>query len=157
LIDSAPRRSILRRHGLPAGGVLCLSWLVWFLWPGTETYLTCREVSGYYSEHLELSGGTFRYWTYSDAGDEAGRFPIRGTYTIQGNRLLLDHPYFQSGTGVRILDHVNGTPVLWRSDGWEAWSRNRKVHPYGVMIRSGRALLPFLPPRRPSVAAISSP
>ena len=150
------RPSLLRRRVLPFGGVLLLGWLIWFLSPGTEVYRTCREVAPYFGEDLELSRGSFSYWSYSDAGGDSDPGPISGSYVVEGNRLVLSHPSFIEGSQVRFQDRLGGVPVLWRKDGWELWQEKGQIHPYGVLIRADRPLLPFLRPHRPSLSKISS-
>ena len=48
-------------------------------------YTMCRDVAGFSGETIELKGGKFRYWFYSDAGSPGGPYPLTGTYRIAGN------------------------------------------------------------------------
>ncbi len=122
--------------------------------------MTCQEVEAFFIEKLELDHGEFRYWMYSDFGgsdSSSSKYPLTGSYTIHANRLTIHHSSFQGGVSVRILDRVNGTAVAWRSDGWEQWSENRTIHPYGVMIRTFKPVLPFCEPWQPSLGSIGRP
>lgn len=137
-----------------AGGVLVLSWAVWYMWPGREVYMTCREVAAYFGEKLELNHGQFRYWVYSDvslSGQSPVEYPLKGTYTMEGNHLVLNQASLRSEGRVRIMDRVNGVTVAWRDDGWALWNQKKEIHPYGVMIRTRKPLLPFLEPSQPSL------
>lgn len=150
----------MRRWILIGLGVLILSWAVWYALPGGECYITCREVAGYYGERLELSRGTFRYWTYSDfvvPGQVQVMYPLTGTYDIEGERLILNHAAFKGEDRIRIMDRLNGVPVLWPVGFREHYLEKGKegINYYALMIRADRALLPFLPPRRPSLKILS--
>ncbi len=151
-------RPFQRRHCVGAGvALLIFSWAVWFSWPGGEIYMTCQEVEAFFAERLELDNGEFRYWMYSDVGISSTKYPLTGSYAVAGNRLTLHHPHFQGEASIRYLDRVNGIPVAWRSDGWEQWSEKRKIHPYGVMVRTPKPLLPFREQRRPSLESLGRP
>lgn len=64
---------------------------------------------------IELKGGKFRYWFSSDrkGADVEG---LEGTYTAEGDKIVLKHPKLiplESNWTVRSID---GVVTLWRSD-----------------------------------------
>src|SRR5690349_19961986 len=113
------RRLSLAIRLLLLGGVVATAWGAWYLWPGCEYYMTCREVSPEFRETLKLRNGKFRYWADSDVELSAPpRYPVSGSYRREGNQLILDTSALPSNTRVRIVDTISGVPVLWRNDGW---------------------------------------
>jgi hypothetical protein len=113
-------------------------------------YTLCKEVTGYSGETLELKGGKFRYWFYSDVRtDKEPKYPLTGTFTLSGTALTLDSSDVHSGT--RTVDKVNGVPVLWRKDGLELWQKEKRLHPYAVLIRIDGATEGSARPERPSL------
>lgn len=99
------------------------------------TYTMCREVRGYSGETVVLKkDGRFRYWFYSDVRrDNEPGYPLEGRFRLEGATVHLDHPQIHSPS--RTLDIINGVPVLWRADGLELWSKERRLHPYAVLLR----------------------
>lgn len=96
------------------------------------TYTLCQEVLEHSGETLELKGGRFRYWFYSDvATTNAASYPLTGSYTLTGDVLTFDHSRVDS----RTIELVNGVPVLWRKDGLDHWKKNGRIRPYDVLIR----------------------
>src|SRR5262245_19528277 len=97
-------------------------------------YVMCKEVSGYSGETIELKDGRFRYWFYSDvvSGREP-KYPLNGTYRVSGNTLILENDKISAPK--RTIAVVNGVDVLWRKDGLELWEKDKRVHPYAVLIR----------------------
>lgn len=97
-------------------------------------YSMCDEVSGYSGEVVELKDGRFRYWFYSDVS--TGRepeYPLSGAYRVAGDRLTLEHDrIFRKERTIAVL---NGVDVLWRDDGLELWKKDRRIHPYSILIR----------------------
>lgn len=97
-------------------------------------YSLCSEVAGFSGETLELKDGTFRYWFHSDVGvDGEPTYPLTGAYSISSDRLILDHPGIHKRE--RTIAVVNGVDVLWREDGLDLWTREKRIHPYAVLIR----------------------
>jgi hypothetical protein len=97
-------------------------------------YSMCQEVAGYSGEVLELKDGKFRYWFYSDVGtDKEPAYPLTGTYRISGTTLTLDNDQIYERE--RSIAVVNGVDVLWRADGLQLWTGEKRIHPYAVMIR----------------------
>jgi hypothetical protein len=96
-------------------------------------YAMCEEVTGYSGETIELKDGKFRYWFYSDvvAGDEP-HYPLSGSYSVKGNTLTLDLDKIHSKE--RTIAVVNGVNVLWRKDGLALWEKEKRLHPYAVLI-----------------------
>lgn len=139
------------------GAVVAMAWGTWYLWPGSEYYMTCDEVSREFRETLELKkNGKFRYWASSDAELSAPpRYPVTGSYKYNGDRLILECSELPQDKCIRMGNAISGVPVLFRSDGWNVWNKAKRVHPYGVMIRSGRPLVPFTWPVRPSIKQIT--
>jgi hypothetical protein len=102
--------------------------------PGVDgVYTMCKEVRGFSGENLELKDGKFRYWFYSDAktGDEP-EYPLSGSYTVDGSTLTLDNPKIHSPK--RTFATVNGVRVLWRKDGLELWEKDKRLHPYAILL-----------------------
>lgn len=103
-------------------------------------YVTCRQVAVFSGTILELEGGRFRYWFYTDVrriGEKKPRYPLQGTYTVQADRLTLVHERdIQSEWS---FDVIRGVRVLWRDDGLSLWRREKRVHPYAVLIHTGDA------------------
>lgn len=98
-------------------------------------YTMCAEVAGYSSETIELKNGKFRYWFRSDVNAEnEPDYPLAGTYRMSGNTLILEND--KSHSPKRTIAVVNGVDVLWRKDGLELWEKDRRVHPYAVLIRA---------------------
>ncbi len=97
-------------------------------------YTMCDEVRGYSGETVELQDGKFRYWFYSDvvSADEP-TYPLTGKYTLEGSTVTLNHP--QIYRKERVLAAVNGVRVLWREDGLRAWEKDKRLHPYAILIR----------------------
>jgi hypothetical protein len=103
-------------------------------------YETCREVAGFSGTVLELEGGRFRYWFYSDVhvvGKKKPDYPLKGDYTVRADRLTLEGK--QVSQSEWTFDVIRGVRVLWRDDGLSLWRRERRVHPYAVLIHTGDA------------------
>ena len=66
---------------------------------------------------LELKDGKFRYWFSSDAGsgEERGN-PLEGTYTAEGDKLVLKHDKMIPLEKNWTARSVDGLVTLWRSD-----------------------------------------
>ena len=94
-------------------------------------YTMCREVAGFSGETIELKGGKFRYWFYSDAG--GGPSSRSGAYSISGNQVKFDDASLAKEP--RTFAIVNGVAVLWRDDGLKLWESEQRIHPYAVLIR----------------------
>jgi hypothetical protein len=118
-------------------------------------YKMCDEVSGYSGETLELKGGKFRYWFYSDAGGGEETYPMVGKYVREGNKLRIQDERVFSGE--RVLSVVNGQVVIWRRDGLKLWREETKIKPYAVLIRVPEMAVkdPWL--NRPSIKSLYSP
>ncbi len=118
-------------------------------------YTMCEDVAGYSGETVELKAGKFRYWFYSDvsSGKEPS-YPLTGIYTVNGATLTLDHADIHSKD--RTLAVVNGVRVLWRKDGLELWQKEKRLHPYAVLlflegVKEGSAR-----PKRPSLDLLTT-
>ena len=124
--------------------------------PVDGVYSLCEEVSGFSGEILELRNGTFRYWFYSDVvtGHEP-TYPLTGSYGLSGSTLTLGHSDIYSNN--RTLDVVNGVPVIWRNDGLAAWTKDRKIHAYAVLIKVDGVIEASPRLKRPSIALIKCP
>jgi hypothetical protein len=96
--------------------------------PLEGTYTMCRDVSGFSGETIELKGGRFRYWFYSDAGPS---HESSGYYQLAGNVLTFEDSTIEARTSAV----VNGVPVLWRDDGLSLWQKKGRIQPYAVLIR----------------------
>jgi len=97
-------------------------------------YSMCEEVAGYSGEVVELKDGKFRYWFYSDVvTDHEPQYPLSGNYRISGDTLMLVHD--QIPREERTIAVVNGVDVLWRDDGLKLWEKERRIHPYAILIR----------------------
>lgn len=118
-------------------------------------YLMCREVQGFSGETLELKNGRFRYWFYSDVvtGNEPA-YPLTGSYSLSGSTLQLNHPGISDPK--RTLAVVNGVPVLWRADGLDLWTKEERLHPYGVLLRVEGQTGDPLEAARPSLTSLKS-
>ena len=106
--------------------------------PVEGVYLTCEEVSIFFSEVLELRNGKFRYWMYSDAhmqGTKESEYPISGNYSVTGDILTLENKNVT--TNIRTRDFINDTAILWRDDGLKHWKEKGEYYPYAVLIRVG--------------------
>jgi hypothetical protein len=114
-------------------------------------YQLCSEVSGFSGETLELKGGRFRYWFYSDAGG-GGKCPLSGTYSVRGSRLILDDPELRNHE--RTIGILNGVNVLWRKDGLRVWQKEKGIQPYAVLIQNPLPIEANSPPKPPSVELI---
>jgi len=113
------------------------------------TYQLCNEVSGYSRERLELKDGRFKYWFESDSkSGKEPTYPLSGTYTIDGNKLNLKHAKIHYCD--RMIDKVNGIDVLWRDDGLALWKKDKRIHPYAVLIYSTDSN------KRPSIKLLKS-
>lgn len=118
-------------------------------------YTMCSEVSGYSGETVELKDGKFRYWFYSDVstGKEPA-YPLTGTYTVNGTTLTLDHADIYSKD--RTLAVVNGMRVLWRKDGLDLWQKEKRLHPYAVLIYLDGVKEGSAHPKRPSLDLLTT-
>jgi hypothetical protein len=116
-------------------------------------YSMCDEVSGYSGEIVELKDGKFRYWFYSDVltGREP-EYPLNGDYRISGTTLILDHKQIHSKE--RSIAVVNGINVLWREDGLKLWEKEKRIHPYAVLLRMGGATDGSKVDARPSIKSL---
>lgn len=120
-------------------------------------YTMFEEVAGYSGETIELKGGRFRYWFYSDvaiAGKMGPKYPLTGTYQQTGNLIHLDYPDIY--TKERTLEDINGVPVLLRDDALKDWRDEGRVGAYGVLIRVNDPIVGKKPPVRPSTSALYS-
>jgi hypothetical protein len=71
--------------------------------------------TGYMTTVLELKDGRFRYWFESDLkGPEEPAYPISGSYSAQGNTIILEHP--QVSQPQWTFRKVDGLATLWRPD-----------------------------------------
>jgi hypothetical protein len=123
--------------------------------PPEGVYTMCRDVAGFSGETIELKGGKFRYWFYSDVQTGAEpAYPLSGSYRISGNALTLDH--HQIHDPVRTFAVVNGIQVLWRKDGLEGWEKDQRIHPYAVLIRVEGTSGDPSPDQRPALSTIKS-
>lgn len=117
-------------------------------------FTMCREVEGYSGETIELKGGTFRYWFYSDAGTDSATYPLTGSYCFSGSVLTLNHPSIHRPT--RSYQVVNGVPVLWRDDGLALFQKEERFQPYAVLIRVEGEDGDPAPEFRPSISLLKS-
>jgi len=125
--------------------------------PGLEgLYTTPDEISGFSGTVLELKGGHFRYWFYSDVSlPDSPKFPLTGKYDQQGDKLILDNA--QVNQSEWFLETVNGIPVLWRDDGLRHWRDEKKIYDYGVLIKTEGTVTIEGEIARPSVDELRSP
>lgn len=115
----------------------------------------CDEVAGYSGETIELLGGRFRYWFYSDVKTGAPpRYPLTGTYQHTGSEVVLSNAAIHRNR--RTFATVNGVHVLWRDDGLRLWKSEKRVHPYAVLIRVGNAAVGDEMPERPTIKLLYS-
>ena len=116
-------------------------------------YVLCEEVSGYSGETLEVRDGRFRYWFYSDVvtGDEPS-YPLSGKYKVTGNTIVLDHKLIPSS--IRTIATLNGVKVLWRADGLGVWEKDKRIHPYAVLVWTGDAVGDDGRHERPSIHSL---
>lgn len=102
-------------------------------WNGV--YAMCKDVAGFSGEVLELKGGKFRYWFYTDVivkDQPVPKYPLHGNYKIEGEKLTLEHPEVK--LDARTLDELNGVKILWRDDGLRYWKDEKRLHPYAILI-----------------------
>jgi len=110
-------------------------------------YQLCNEVSGFSGETLELKGGRFRYWFYTDVVTSGGpTYPVSGSYYVWGDTLVLAHPSIDN----RTIAVLNGVNVLWREDGLSLWKKERRVQPYAVLVQNPLPIQGDQPPAPPS-------
>jgi hypothetical protein len=130
--------------------------LAWYVFYDAEVYMSCKEVEGYATEKLELRHGKFTYWSISDAQSIRTpiQYPLTGTYSIEGSIITL-HNENLGKNSVRFIDRINGVPILWRKVGLELWQEDGRIHPYSVLIRANRGLIPYALCSRPSIKLIS--
>lgn len=119
------------------------------------TYSLCAETAGFSGERLILDNGKFSYWFYSDVGEPGQKYPVIGTYTNEGDILILNTTRVYSPR--RHIDVVNNVPVLWRDDGYKLWMKEQEIQPYAVLIRDDRAQREnFFTGARPSITRLHS-
>jgi hypothetical protein len=112
-------------------------------------YQLCNEVSGFSGETLELKGGKFRYWFYSDVVSGSTKYPLSGSYSVWGNTLVLLKPELLLET--RTIAELNGVNVLWRGDGLKLWKNEKRIQPYAVLIQNPLHVEADQTPEPPSV------
>lgn len=118
-------------------------------------YQMPREVQGFSGETLELKDGKFRYWFYSDVeGGKEPKYPLEGTYTVQGDTITFEHPDFYSPK--RTLAIVNGVAVVWREDGLKLYKEEQRLHPYAVLMKVAHAITKDPHESRPSIRALET-
>ena len=123
--------------------------------PLDGVYTMCKEVQGYSGETIELRAGKFRYWFYSDVvTPDRPQYPLTGTYRIDGKTLVLDHVKIHSKE--RTIATVNGTDVLWRDDGLRLWEKEKRLHPYAVLLRVSGATDGSRVKSRPSIESLKT-
>jgi hypothetical protein len=111
------------------------------------------EVFGFSGETLELRGGRFRYWFYTDV--VTGReptYPLSGSYSVWGDTLILHGPSIDDNR--RTIAILNGVNVLWRDDGLSLWKKEKRVQPYAVLVQNPLPVQRDQPPRPPSLNLI---
>lgn len=104
--------------------------------PGLDgVYCTPAEIGGFSGTVLEIKGGRFRYWFYSDlrGGDEP-QYPLTGEYTLQDGKLTLNNEQVYQREW--FPDVLNGIPVLLRADALKVWREEKKIFDYGVLIKT---------------------
>ncbi len=116
-------------------------------------YMMPAEVSGFSGETMELSHGRFRYWFYSDvvSGKEPN-YPLTGTYEVHSNAVVLLHRGIYATN--RTIMAIQGHTVLWREDGLELWRKERRIHPYAILIRVPRESVDDPWSTRPSIDSL---
>jgi hypothetical protein len=107
--------------------------------PGIDgVYRTCSEVAGYSGTILELKGGRYRYqfWTDVDPAVNNVKTPLEGPYEIKAGRVILDNKEILQMQREWTPDVVQGIRVLWRDDGLQRWRKEKRVHPYAVLLHT---------------------
>jgi hypothetical protein len=64
---------------------------------------------------IELKGGKFRYW-HSGRRNAAELEGLEGTYTAEGDKIVLKHPKLMPPESNWMFRTVDGVGTLWRSD-----------------------------------------
>lgn len=64
---------------------------------------------------IELNGGKFRYW-HSGKRNASELEGLEGTYTTEGDKIVLKHPKLMTPESNWIFRSVDGVGTLWRSD-----------------------------------------
>jgi len=119
-------------------------------------FTMCSEVRGFSGETVELKDGKFRYWFYSDVSTgKDPTYPLTGTYTVNGTTLTLEHADIYAKD--RTLAVVNGVRVLWRKDGLDLWQKEKRLHPYAVLIFVEGAKEGPVNGKRPSLDVLTTP
>jgi hypothetical protein len=80
-------------------------------------------------ELMTISGNTFRYRYFTDA--LPGPPPCTGMIRIFPDHFVLDHP--DAPNPERIAGVLNGVPVIWTKDAYEAWKKWGVVREIGVL------------------------
>jgi hypothetical protein len=98
-------------------------------------YATPREVAGFFGETLELHGGHFSLWAYSDVAlPHSVKYPIHGSYRVEGGYVILEGADVHSPR--RFIVEFQGQRFLLREDSVHAWQSGQKLYPYGCLIRT---------------------
>jgi len=114
-------------------------------------YVLCDEVFGYASATLELKEGRFRYWFRSDVVlDDEPKYPLTGTYHVNFRTLTFDSDKIQE----RTIAKINGIDVLWKKDSLSLWEKEKRIHPYGILLRVEGAMDGSKRVARPSIESI---
>jgi hypothetical protein len=83
----------------------------------------------YAGESITISGDTFRYNYFTDA--LPGPPERTGTIKVFEDHILLDNPNVSNRE--RIAGVLDGVPVLWTRDAYEAWKKTGAISELGVL------------------------
>lgn len=111
--------------------------------PENGVYVSPREVAAFHSEVLELKNGKYRYWMLGDVGPREA-IQLSGDYQLKNGRILMEGNDAPPGDR-EFLVRQTGAKLL-RSDASEIWLKERKLHPYGTLIRVPYSFEEMRPP-----------
>lgn len=91
-------------------------------------YVTCRECQEHWREVLQLEGGRFRYWYWTqNMGSAPSQGPVTGTFKVSEDWLA-----FSDGAPSPLLRfaRLKNTRLLITEEGVQTWNDVQKIYPH---------------------------
>ena len=80
--------------------------------------------TGYMGIALKIDGGRYKYWFYSDAGDDSGKYPLTGRLKVHGDVIeILGAGSYYDRKWHRIV--YRGVPCLFADLHYREWKQGK--------------------------------